>query len=118
MRGAGFRNLSLGEVVIWDLIVLRNLALHAEWDNIEQIIEIKFHNDTLTDNQEIAKKTKMDDKIRIINESECHCDDKDEEEKEKARHKIENFIRQLNDSARKTFGTAPGGFCLPFPMLL
>lgn len=43
----------------------------------------------------------MDDKIRIINESECHCDDKDEEEKEKARHKIENFIRQLNDSARK-----------------
>ncbi|AXM03257.1 hypothetical protein DKG79_08245 [Escherichia fergusonii] len=58
MRGAGFRNLSLGEVVIWDLIVLRNPALHAEWDNIEQIIEIKFHNDTLTDNQEIAKKQK------------------------------------------------------------
>ncbi|HAK2953166.1 TPA: hypothetical protein H2A08_003699 [Salmonella enterica] len=52
------RDLGKGKVVIWDLIVLRNPALHAEWDNIEQIIEIKFHNDTLTDNQEIAKKHK------------------------------------------------------------
>ncbi|HHW9081558.1 TPA: DUF4150 domain-containing protein [Salmonella enterica] len=112
------RDLGKGKVVIWDLIVLRNPALHAEWDNIEQIIEIKFHNDTLTDNQEIAKKTQMDEKIRIIDESECHCDDKDEEEKEKTLHKVENFIRQLNDSARKTFGTAPGGFGIPFPLPL
>lgn len=112
------RVLGKGEVVIWDLIVLRNPALHAEWDNIEQIIEIKFHNDTLTDNQEIAKKTQMDEKIRIIDESECHCDDKDEEEKEKALHKVENLLRQLNDSARKTFGTAPGGFGTPFPIPL
>lgn len=40
------RDLGKGEIVIWDLIVLRDPALDAEWDNIEQIIEIKFHNIT------------------------------------------------------------------------
>ncbi|EOX8567418.1 DUF4150 domain-containing protein [Salmonella bongori] len=110
------RHLGKGKIVIWDLVVLKNSALSARWKNIEQIIEIKFDGDILTKNQEEALKTKMSEKVRIINENKCHCDDKDEEEKEKALHKVENFLRQLNDSARKTFGTAPGGFGTPFPI--
>ncbi|WP_179126007.1 hypothetical protein [Salmonella bongori] len=110
------RDLGPRKIVIWDLVVLKNSALSARWKNIEQIIEIKFDGDILTKNQEEALKTKMSEKVRIINENKCHCDDKDEEEKEKALHKVENFLRQLNDSARKTFGTAPGGFGTPFPI--
>lgn len=110
------RDLGKGEVVIWDLIVLRNSALHAEWDNIEQIIEIKFHNDTLTKNQNIAKKTQMDEKIRIIDESECRCDDQDEKEKEKIWDKIKSYIQQLNNSAENATGAAPGGTGIPLPI--
>ncbi|RJT42182.1 hypothetical protein [Rahnella woolbedingensis] len=105
-----------GRVVIWDLVALKDPGLTAEWDNINQIIEIKFEGDTTTRNQNIALDAGMQEKVRIIDEKECGCDDKDDREKVRMRQKVEEFIRKLSESAAKTFGIAPGGG--PIPLFL
>lgn len=106
------RELGPGEVVIWDLVTLKDPGLTAEWDNINQIIEIKFDGDSKTVNQELAEKV-MGEKLRYIEEKTCFCDDEDDREKERISRKIQNFANQLNASAAKTFGTAPGGSPIP-----
>lgn len=102
------RQMGKGKVVIWDLVALKEPRFSADWDNVDQIIEIKFEGDTRTLNQAIAMNEGMRDKVRIVDEKECRCDDKDDREKEKMNQKIVNFIRNLSNSAAKASGTAPG----------
>ncbi|WP_238485448.1 DUF4150 domain-containing protein [Rahnella ecdela] len=110
------RQMGKEQVVIWDLVALKDPGLTAEWDNIHQIIEIKFEGDEATKNQKIALNAGMQKKVRLIYEKECGCDDKDDREKVRMRQKVEEFIRKLSESAAKTFGIAPGGG--PIPLLL
>lgn len=109
------KRLGPGQIVIWDMVSLDNPALPAEWENIAQIIEIKFKGDTLTKNQKLAENM-VRDKLRTVNEAECRCDEKDEKEKQRTWDSVHDFIKQLNNSAAKTFGVLPGGGPLPLPI--
>lgn len=113
------RELGPRKVVIWDLVALDNPNLPAEWSNVNQVFEIKFAGDEPTINQKIALRKGMKSKVRFVYEEECRCDDKDDREKERMRSKVENLLRQLNASAAKAFGTAPGpgGIPMPFPII-
>lgn len=113
------RELGPRKVVIWDLVALDNPNLPAKWSNVNQVFEIKFAGDEPTINQKIALRKGMKSKVRFMYEEECRCDDKDDREKERMRNKVENLLRQLNASAAKAFGTAPGpgGIPMPFPLI-
>lgn len=105
-----------GKIVIWDLVTLKDPGLTAEWDNIDQIIEIKFDGDSKTVNQELALTTKMKGKVRIIEEEMCFCDDEDDREKEEVESKVKNFLKQLGKSfAKGPGGMTPGGIPISFP---
>lgn len=107
------RQMGKGKVVIWDLVTLKVSRLPADWSNVDQVIEIKFAGDKPTRNQDIAMREGMGDKVRIVDEKECHCDDQDDREKERMSQKVEDYIRKLSESAAKIFGTAPGGGPIP-----
>lgn len=87
-----------GQIVIWDLVVLKNHAYPADWGNVSKILEIKFDNDKLTNNQELAIEHTMGEKVFVVDEKDCKCDDRDREEKERAAKRLRNLINAINKS--------------------
>lgn len=89
-----------GKIVIWDLVVLKNPAYPADWDNVSKILEIKFDDDKLTKNQTLAINNTMGDKVFVVDEEDCKCDDRDREDKERAMKRLQNLINEINKSMR------------------
>ena len=56
-----------------DFTVMNNASRAARWNNAKAFVDVKFEGDTLTDNQQKAKKLAGKSKFKVIEEKDCAC---------------------------------------------
>lgn len=106
-----------GTVTIWDMVVLKNGNLPANFDNVDKIVEIKFAGDKLTPNQTKAlKDERVEDKFLRVDEEDCMCDEKEEEERQQREELMKKFLDNLLKYLKMMPFPGPRGLPGPGPM--
>jgi hypothetical protein len=88
--------------VRWDMVVVKDQAKPAEWENVHKVLEIKFEGDDWTKNQKNAlRNPEIDAKVERVDEDDCGCDVEEERESARTAEKYSESIENSGELLRK-----------------
>jgi len=104
------RRLGKGNVVVWDHVLSKDGNLPVSYDNTNLLLELKFPGDTVTDNQDLARRSSaVQNKLFIgyAKDVDADCDVSEQERQRERNRNIEKIGESIEKAAPLI--TPPGG---------